>query len=216
VVKDTSMCGLGRSAPNPVLSTLRYFAEEYRRHIEDKRCDAFVCEQLVGAPCATACPVGTEAWRYVAHIQRGELDEAYSVIREANPFPSVCARVCNHPCEPAAGPVARAASRWPSVRSSGSSPTGATRRRTVPARAPRHDRPPVAVVGSGPAGLTAAHFLSLRGYRVTVIEKEAEPGGMLFSAIPAYRLPREVIRGRSTRCWTTTSRSVATRRWAGT
>jgi NADH-quinone oxidoreductase subunit F len=193
VVRDTSMCGLGRSAPNPVLSTVRYFAEEYRRHIEDKRCDAFVCQQLVGAPCATACPVGTEAWRYVAHIQRGELDEAYRVIREANPFPSVCARVCNHPCESRcrAGrggePVAiRALKRYVTDRSD---PTSYR-----PPREPANGRKPVAIVGSGPAGLTAAHFLSLRGYRVTVFEKEREPGGMLYTAIPPYRLPRSVIR----------------------
>jgi NADH-quinone oxidoreductase subunit F len=194
VVKDTSMCGLGRSAPNPVLSTLRYFAEEYRRHIEDKRCDAFVCEDLVGAPCATACPVGTDAWRYIAHIQRGEVAEAYAAIREANPFPSVCARVCNYPCEAhcRAGrsggePVAiRALKRFVTDQSDPGS--------YVPSRAPLNGLPPVAIVGSGPAGLTAAHFLSLRGYRVTVIEKESTPGGMLFSAIPAYRLPREVIR----------------------
>ncbi len=76
VVKDTSMCGLGQSAPNPVLSTLRYFIDEYKRHIYDKRCDAFVCKGLVGAPCASACPIGTEAWRYIAHIQRGEFEEA--------------------------------------------------------------------------------------------------------------------------------------------
>jgi len=72
VVKDTTMCGLGQSAPNPVLSTLHYFRDEYIRHIKDKRCDAFVCKDLVGAPCQSACPLGTEAWRYVAHIGHGE------------------------------------------------------------------------------------------------------------------------------------------------
>ena len=99
VVKDTTMCGLGQSASNPVLSTLRYFREEYKRHIIQKKCDAFVCNELVGAPCQSACPVGTEAWRYVAHIARGENELAYKAIREANPFPSVCARVCDHQCE---------------------------------------------------------------------------------------------------------------------
>jgi NADH-quinone oxidoreductase subunit F len=82
VVKDTTMCGLGQGAPNPVLSTLRYFRDEYERHILQKQCDAFVCKDLVGAPCQSACPLGTEAWRYVAHIQRGEFEEAYQVIRE--------------------------------------------------------------------------------------------------------------------------------------
>jgi NADH-quinone oxidoreductase subunit F len=194
VVKDTSMCGLGQSAPNPVLSTLRYFRDEYERHIYQKRCDAFVCKELVGAPCAAACPIGTEAWRYVAHIQRGEFQEAYQVIREANPFPSVCARVCNHPCEERckAGthggePIAiRALKRFITDRIDPSS--------YKPVReAEPKDRGPVAIVGSGPAGLTAAHYLSLKGYKVTVFESEEQPGGMLFSAIPSYRLPRETI-----------------------
>ena len=195
VVKDTTMCGLGQTAANPVLSTLRYFRAEYERHIVDKRCDAFVCNELVGAPCQSACPVGTEAWRYVAHIARGEYDQAYQVIRTANPFPSVCARVCNHPCEEhcRAGltgttPVAiRALKRFITDRID---PSAYRPPRLVAAP----DAPRVAVVGSGPAGLTAAHGLSLKGYRVTVFEQDDEPGGMLFSAIPAYRLPHDVVR----------------------
>jgi len=99
VVKDTTMCGLGQSAANPVLTTLRHFRHEYEAHIKDGRCEAFVCSNLVGAPCQSACPLGTESWRYVAHIARGEYEEAYRVIREPNPFPSVCAKVCHHPCE---------------------------------------------------------------------------------------------------------------------
>jgi NADH-quinone oxidoreductase subunit F len=195
VVKDSTMCGLGQTASNPVLSTLRYYREEYERHIVQKRCDAFVCKDLVGAPCQSACPLGTEAWRYVAHIARGEYDEAYRVIREANPFPSVCARVCDHPCEERCR-------------------LGATGQRSVAIRAlkryvtdrvdPRTYRPVrsagaavdlqrVAVVGSGPAGLSAAHYLSLDGYDVTVFEADDRPGGMLVSGIPAYRLRREVL-----------------------
>nr|MBC8394947.1 SLBB domain-containing protein [Deltaproteobacteria bacterium] len=72
VVKDSTMCGLGQTASNPVLSTLKYFRAEYERHIIQKKCDAFVCKELTGAPCQTGCPVGTEAWRYIAHIARGE------------------------------------------------------------------------------------------------------------------------------------------------
>jgi NADH-quinone oxidoreductase subunit F len=99
VVKDTTMCGLGQTASNPVLSTLRHFRDEYEEHIRYKRCRAFVCKELVGAPCEAACPLGTAVWRYVAHMARGRYEEAYQAIREANPFPSVCARVCSHPCE---------------------------------------------------------------------------------------------------------------------
>lgn len=195
-VKDTSMCGLGQSAPNPVLSTLRYFHDEYKRHIYDKRCDAFVCKGIVGAPCASACPIGTEAWRYIAHIQRGEYEEAYRVIREANPFPSVCARVCNHPCEDRckAGThggeaiAIRALKRFVTdrIEPSAYKPLRLAKQTNV--------KSPVAIVGSGPAGLTAAHYLSLKGYKVTVFETDSRPGGMLFSAIPAYRLPHEVIK----------------------
>jgi NADH-quinone oxidoreductase subunit F len=138
--------------------------------------------------------LGTEAWRYVAHIARGEFQEAYQVIREANPFPSICARVCNHPCEDKcrAGtgggqPVSiRALKRFVTDRLDPSAFSG---------RASPIDPalPPVAVVGAGPAGLTAAHALLRRGFRVTVFEAEDRPGGMLLSAIPPYRLPRDVV-----------------------
>ncbi len=196
VVKDTTMCGLGQSASNPVLSTLRYFRKEYERHIIDKKCDAFVCTELVGAPCHSACPVGTEAWRYVAHIARGEFEEAYATIREANPFPSVCARVCDHQCEErcrlgtsGSDPVAiRALKRFVTDRIDPLTYNPVRKASTT------EDSPSVAVIGSGPAGLTAAHYLSLKGYKVTVFEAEDEPGGMLFCAIPSYRLPKETIK----------------------
>ena len=197
VVRDTSMCGLGQSAANPVLTTLRYFRREYERHVVDKRCDAFVCGQLVGAPCQAACPVGTEAWKYVAHVARGEIDDAYRVIRRSNPFPSVCARACDHPCE----------TRCRAATSGGSAVAIRAIKRFVTDRVdpfsyePERtewagDGPPprIAIVGGGPAGLTAAHELSLVGCKVTLLEAESEPGGMLFCAIPSYRLPTEVVR----------------------
>ncbi len=192
VVQDTTMCGLGQSAPNPVLSTLRYFRSEYERHIVDKRCDAYVCKKLVGAPCQATCPIGTEAWRYVAHIAHGEFDQAYLAIRQHNPFPSICARVCSHPCEGRCRrgqgddqPVAiRALKRFVTDQ--------ADPRRYRPERAWRKDER-VAVVGAGPGGLAAAHDLSLLGYRVTVFEAEDRPGGMLATGVPEYRLPRDVL-----------------------
>jgi NADH:ubiquinone oxidoreductase subunit F (NADH-binding)/NADPH-dependent glutamate synthase beta subunit-like oxidoreductase/(2Fe-2S) ferredoxin len=195
VVKDTSMCGLGQSAPNPVLSTIRYFRDEYIEHIVHKRCSAYVCSELVGAPCQTACPVGTEAWRYVAHIARGEYDEAYNAIRAHNPFPSVCARVCDHKCEGRCklgtsgdDPVAiRALKRFVTDRAD---PAAFKPVRRAQNGEGKHN---VAVVGSGPAGLTAAHNLSLMGYKVTVFEASERPGGMLLSGVPEYRLPRDVL-----------------------
>ncbi|MHC4127482.1 MAG: NADH-ubiquinone oxidoreductase-F iron-sulfur binding region domain-containing protein [Planctomycetota bacterium] len=195
VVRDTTMCGLGQSAPNPVLSTLRYFRKEYEEHIRDHRCRAFVCTDLVGAPCQTGCPLGTQAWRYIAHIARGEYEDAYQAIREANPFPSVCARVCTHPCEDRCR-----------CGTSGQEPIAIRDlKRFVTDRVdPSVYRPhrvtlgpgeaaSVAIIGSGPAGLSAAHLLSVAGHKVTVFDEADRPGGMLISGIPSYRLPRETI-----------------------
>lgn len=195
-VKDTTMCGLGQTASNPVLSTLHYFRDEYERHVVDRKCDAFVCGDLVGASCQSACPLDTEAWRYVALIEKGRYEEAYQIIREANPFPSICARVCDRKCEQrcqlsASGDEAvavRALKRFVTDRVSPSA--------YKPPKAAKAGRRAgkVAVVGAGPAGLAAAHYLSRLGHKVTLFDAEAEPGGMLISCIPAYRLPRSIVR----------------------
>jgi NADH-quinone oxidoreductase subunit F len=194
VIGSTSLCGLGQTAPNPVLSTLRWFRDEYEAHIFERRCPAGACKELVGAPCENSCPVGTEVWRYVANIAKGDYSEAYRLVRQANPFPSACARVCHHPCEEACRcgttggePIAvRTLKRFlvdhvdPTVFKAQIKKAGPDAKR-------------VAVIGAGPAGLTAAHCLSAKGYKVTIFEREAKAGGMLVCAIPSYRLPREVL-----------------------
>ena len=194
-IKETSLCGLGQTAPNPVLGTLRWFRDEYEAHLFERRCPAGSCRELVGASCQNTCPVGTEVWSYVARIARGEYEEAYRTIRAANPFPSACARVCHHPCErncragtTGGDPIAiRALKRFVVDRVDPSAFAPAV----VPAGP---DAARVAVVGAGPSVLTAAHYLALAGHKVTVFEREAECGGMLVQAIPAYRLPREPLR----------------------
>jgi len=195
MIRATSLCGLGQTAPNPVLSTLQWFREEYEAHIYDRQCPAGACRDLVGAPCQNTCPAGTEVWRYVAHIARGEYAEAYKVIREALPFPSVCARVCHHPCES----MCRAGA-------TGGEPIAVrTLKRFVVDRvspntfAPEvkpaaSDAPKIAVIGAGPSGLTAAYYLGVMGYPVTVFEREDQAGGMLAGAIPEYRLSRSQLR----------------------
>ncbi len=194
-VRDTTMCGLGQSAPNPVLSTLRYFKDEFRKHIAEKRCDSFVCRDLTGAPCQAACPLGTEPWRYVACIEKGDVEGAWLAIREPNPMPSVCARVCNHPCESrcrlgttGSEPIAiRALKRFVTDSSDPSSYT------PPDVRKPGSSGRKAAVVGGGPAGISAAHYLSIRGHAVTIFEAEDRLGGMLAWGIPEYRLPRGVL-----------------------
>jgi NADH-quinone oxidoreductase subunit F len=192
-IKESSLCGLGQTAPNPVLSTIRYFREEYVQHIRDKHCAAGVCPSLVLAPCLSACPAGVFVPGFVALTGEGRYAEALKLHRERNPFAAVCARVCFHTCEDHCrrssldeSVAIRSVKRFmvdqevtiqkPEVRESA-------------ANAARK----VAVVGAGPAGLTCAYFLARLGYKPVVFESEARPGGMLVQAIPAYRLPRETL-----------------------
>jgi len=145
------------------------------------------------SPCQLACPIGTQAWRYVAHIERGEYDQAYIAIREANPFPSVCSRVCDHRCEKSCR-LAASGEAPVAIRSLKRFITDNTDPSVYkPVRAQVAKAQKVAIVGAGPAGLTAAHMLSLRGYKVTIFDANDKPGGMLRLGIPAYRLPREVL-----------------------
>ena len=193
-IRAASLCGLGQAAPNPVLSTIRHFRGEYIEHIKYKRCPALVCREIVSAPCHYSCPIGQEACVYIALIAQGRLQEALDNIRKDNPLPVVCSRICSHPCEDvcAAGevgqPIAiRALKRfvldWAKAEG---------RAAAVPEAPIREER--VAVIGSGPAGLTAAHALRRKGFAVTIFEAGDIPGGMLAAAVPDHRLPREALK----------------------
>src|SRR5690606_29022400 len=98
-IKDSALCGLGQTAPNPVLSTIRYFRHEYEEHIKEKYCRASVCATLFNSPCQNACPANVDIPIYVDLIRQKKYVEAYQTIKEENPLPIVCGRVCNHPCE---------------------------------------------------------------------------------------------------------------------
>jgi NADPH-dependent glutamate synthase beta subunit-like oxidoreductase len=171
--------------------------------------------------CQAGCPVSTDAGRYVQLIAEGRHEEAYLVARAPNPFASICGRVCAAPCEDACrrgaidAPVSiRALKRFVAERHGVESTRPDTQDRlatraieegnryaghmpmTFHREPPAHatGRTRVAVVGSGPAGMAAAHDLALMGYAVTVFEAAPEPGGMVRFGIPEYRLPRTVIR----------------------
>ena len=98
-IKDASLCGLGQTAPNPVLSAIRHFREEFDVHIREKRCPAGVCPALVRAPCMSACPAGVFVPGFVSLVGEKRYAEALRLHRNRNPFASVCARVCYHVCE---------------------------------------------------------------------------------------------------------------------
>lgn len=190
VIKDASLCGLGQTAPNPVLSTIRYFRDEYLAHIRDKKCPAAVCSALFKSPCQHTCPIGMDIPAYIALIRDNRLEDAYSVLLKTNPFPSVCGRVCDHKCQSKCRrglldePVAiKFLKRYIT--------DNAPRPKIAPVSVTRKEK--IAVIGAGPAGLTCARDLALRGYSVTVFEELPTPGGMLSWGIPSYRLPREIL-----------------------
>ena len=189
-INDASLCGLGQTAPNPVLSTLRYFLDEYKAHIFDKKCPAGVCGDLFKSPCQNACPVEMDIPAYIALVRAGRLEDAYQVLKRTNPFPSVCGRVCGHPCQSKCrrsqldAPLAiKNLKRF--VTDHVPSP------KTAPLPTVHPEK--IAVVGAGPAGMTAALEMKKRGYAVTVFESYSEAGGMLRWGIPEYRLPREIL-----------------------
>jgi NADH-quinone oxidoreductase subunit F len=99
IIKETSLCGLGQTAPNPVLSTIRHFGNEYIEHIRDKRCRAGVCAALVNAPCSSACPANVDIPGYLSLVGERRYAEALRLHREQNPFAAICSRVCFHTCE---------------------------------------------------------------------------------------------------------------------
>jgi NADH-quinone oxidoreductase subunit F len=192
-VKKGSLCGLGQTAPNPVLTTLRYFRDEYLDHVCEARCEAGVCNELFWAPCSNRCPAEVDIPAYVSLTAERRYSEALASHLDRNPFPSVCARVCPHACESSCRradtdePVAiRAVKRFMADRKVEARPTVLER--------PVSERRRVAVVGAGPGGLSAAYFLRRLGHEVTVHEAMPEPGGMMRYGIPSYRLPTKELR----------------------
>lgn len=195
IIKDSSLCGLGQTAPNPVLSTIEHFQEEYEVHIKKKRCPAHVCEGLYTAPCTDTCPVGIEVHNYVTLIAQERFEEALELIKEDNPFPSICGRVCHHPCETKCRRIEideavalRALKRFVADHE-----IELEKRKHRP-KLEFHRAEKVAIIGAGPAGLTCAYYLARRGYRITLFEALETPGGMLAVGIPNYRLSKKILK----------------------
>ena len=151
----------------------------------------FAIDKKSTPPCRTACPAGTNVQGYVQMVKQGKYQEALNIIMERLPLPGVLGRVCPHPCETA---CRRALIDDPiSIRNLKrvAADHGDLTQRVLP-QVPEKDDP-IAVVGSGPAGLTVAYYLRLKGYPVTIFEAMDHPGGMLRTGIPDYRLPPEVL-----------------------
>jgi NADPH-dependent glutamate synthase beta subunit-like oxidoreductase len=176
-----------------VRDSLDSHKEVFASHIETHNCPTGDCDILTPAPCQMACPAGIDVSSYVSLIGEGRYAEAVELIRKDNPFPWVCGLICTHPCE------------FVCVRGRIDSPIAIMNLKAFAAEKAVSERiyknPPkangldekVCVIGAGPGGLTAAYYLALKGYRVTVIEALPYAGGMMMVGIPRYRLPREVI-----------------------
>ena len=193
-IQETAMCGLGQTAPNPVLSTIKYFREEFEEHIKNKYCRAGVCSELFISPCENACPANVNVPGYMALISEGRFVDAYNLIRQENPFPAICGRICTRPCESKCR------------RGTVDEPVAICElKRFVADYALKHSEPystdvvfpkngkSVAVIGGGASGLTCAYYLTRIGYSVDVFESHDVAGGVLAYGIPQYRLPKDVL-----------------------
>ena len=181
-IYDSADCAIGFEAAKLVLDGLTAFNDDYVSHVEKGVCTA----NFGSVPCQTGCPAHVNIPGYIACIAAGRYADAVRVIRQTNPFPAVCGLICEHPCETYCRRNVvddainiRGLKRY-AVEKAGDVP--------APQGAPKNGKT-VGVVGGGPAGLTAAYFLALAGFDVTVYEKRPKLGGMLRYGIPAYRLP---------------------------
>ena len=193
-ITNGALCGLGKTAPNPVLSTIRYFKEEYENHIKYKRCPSLVCKKIIFTPCKYHCPILTDIPAFIALAARGKYREAFNLIRKGNPLPITCSYVCHNPCE----------DRCRNVQDGKPMFIKGLKRficdyefkkgiRPIPMPKVRKKQKAVAIVGSGPAGLAAGLDLIKQGYKVTIFESASKPGGMIEATIPEFRLPKEIL-----------------------
>ncbi|MBI4816076.1 MAG: FAD-dependent oxidoreductase [Deltaproteobacteria bacterium] len=143
------------------------------------------------APCVLACPTRVDVPRYVKAVSLGRHAEAVRIVRETNSLPGVCSRVCPHPCEQACS--RRLVDAPVAINAIKRLATELAPRSSAPAELPPDTGKRIAIIGAGPAGLSAAHELRLFGHRVSVLDSREQPGGMLRYVIPTYRLPRDVL-----------------------
>ena len=185
-IADTADCAIGHEAAQIISNGFAAFKDDYLSHIEHGRC----ISSFAAVPCVTNCPAHVDVPGYIALVGSGRYADAVRLIREDNPFPSVCGLICEHPCES----HCRRNIVDTSVNIRGLKRAAIENAGKVPAPQclpPTGKR--VCVIGGGPTGLTCAYFLALMGHSVTVYERRKQFGGMLRYGIPRYRLPNEYL-----------------------
>ncbi|MGA3090106.1 MAG: NADH-ubiquinone oxidoreductase-F iron-sulfur binding region domain-containing protein [Terriglobales bacterium] len=198
-IRECSLCGLGQTAPNPVLTTLRHFRTEFEDHIVSRRCQAGVCEELALSPCENSCPLHMNIPRFLQLYKEDCLEDAFESVIMDNPLPSSTGRVCQHPCQSRCRrqtidePVnMREVHRFIADSILLSNRYEHMVERILVRRLEPTGRK-IAVAGAGPAGLTAAFYLAMLGHEVTVYDAKPAAGGMLRFALPEYRLPKSAL-----------------------
>jgi len=194
MIKKSSKCNLGQTGPKPVLDAIGHFKNQFSEVIQSKKkIPREEYKVKVTAPCVSACPSHLPIYDYVELIKEGKFSESLAAIREATCLPGILGRVCVRPCEENCRrnnvdePISIKwlkrfvadyeieKRKWPSLKK----------------EEIRSEK--VAVIGAGPAGLSCAYYLALKGYPVTIFERLGEPGGMAAMGIPDYRLPRNIV-----------------------
>ncbi len=187
MIAATADCAVGMVGAYLILESLTEFADEYESHIKKRRCIENVSQTI---PCVTLCPAHVDVPGYVACIKEGDYAGAVKVIRDRNPLPTACALVCEHPCERKCRrsfvdePINIRGLKKYAVDQAPADTVPTPKKNVATGKS-------VAVIGGGPAGLTAAYFLSLMGHEAVIYEEHEKLGGMLRYGIPEYRLPKE-------------------------
>jgi formate dehydrogenase beta subunit len=194
MILRSSKCNLGQTGPKPVLDALNYFDDQFSGAIQlGKKIPRQEYQVKVTAPCESACPSHLPVARYIELIKEGRFLESLDAIREATCLPGILGRVCVRPCEDNCrrGNVDEPISiKW---LKRFVADYELEKRKEPILRQEEQRSQKVAVIGAGPAGLSCAYYLALKGYPVTIFERLGEPGGMAAMGIPDYRLPRYML-----------------------
>jgi len=196
---DSAVCGLGQSAPNPVLTTLTYFREEYEDHILRHHCSSGTCEDLITALCANSCPMHMDIPAYIQLLKENRLEEAFASTLQDNPLPGTIGRICHFHCQMRCRreTMDEAVHQGEIHRYLADTMYKMGREEAIYEKLIEGKLPPtgksIAIVGAGPAGLAAAFYLVRLGHEVTIYDSHEKAGGVLRYGIPSYRLPKEVL-----------------------
>ncbi|MBY9007624.1 MAG: FAD-dependent oxidoreductase [Candidatus Lokiarchaeota archaeon] len=199
VIKDTSLCGLGQTAPNSVLSTINYFRNEYLEHILEHYCRAGLCTKLLKSPCENNCPIHLNIPGFIQLFKENRLEEAYELIMIDNPLPATTGRICFAPCNNRCKRTyidetinTRSLHRYISDTIYKMKKDEEIIKRFIGKKLPTTGKK-IAIIGAGPSGLIAAYYLVRLGHLIDVYDKKSKPGGKLLYSIPEYRLPTNVL-----------------------